>query len=312
MSQLHFLIAAENSGAERLARWLNENSDITVTDSHLFGQFGGLWPGREGKLESQLTWDRMVRAQAKRNSGRFLDLDRASYQRKLMANLIGSIVEFHLKASGDSRLLEKVCPYPGTSRIVFANIRRYCPESTMIRLVRDGRDVLVHHALAWLTRDAQGTDRYSYLIERRPDLELGRFFDDHFIERWALWWSEIVRLGRKLQKIEDPPFLLRYEDLMREPGNGLEQLSSILKFEVPIGAEIRASQFQPRFQGQVLPGWSNFFVRRDGEVFQRVAGDVLEAMNYEVGDRWVDDLPEKLSWPPRCSQGELLEGLPFV
>jgi hypothetical protein len=62
----------------------------------------------------------------------------------------------------------------------------------------------------------------------------------------------------------------------------------------------------------VLPGWSNFFVRRDGEVFQRVAGDVLEAMNYEVGDRWVDDLPEKLSWPPRCSQGELLEGLPFV
>ena len=256
MSQLHFLIAAENSGAERLARWLNENSDITVTDSHLFGQFGGLWPGREGKLESQLTWDRMVRAQAKRNSGRFLDLDRASYQRKLMANLIGSMVEFHLKACGDSRLLEKVCPFPGTSRIVFANIRRYCPESTMIRLVRDGRDVLVHHALAWLTRDAQGTDRYSYLIERRPDLELGRFFDDHFIERWALWWSEIVRLGRKLQKIEDPPFLLRYEDLMREPGNGLEQLSSILKFEVPIGAEIRASQFQPRFQGQVLPGWS--------------------------------------------------------
>ena len=312
MSQLHFLIAAENSGAERLARWLNENSDITVTDSHLFGQFGGLWPGREGKLESQLTWDRMVRAQAKRNSGRFLDLDRASYQRKLMANLIGSIVEFHLKASGDSRLLEKVCPYPGTSRIVFANIRRYCPESTMIRLVRDGRDVLVHHALAWLTRDAQGTDRYSYLIERRPDLELGRFFDDHFIERWALWWSEIVRLGRKLQKIEDPPFLLRYEDLMREPGNGLEQLSSILKFEVPSGAEIRASQFQPRFQGQVVPGWSNFFVRRDGEVFQRVAGDVLEAMNYEVGERWVDDLPEKLSWAPRCSQGELLEGLPFV
>ncbi|MEC8344310.1 MAG: hypothetical protein VXZ63_04145, partial [Planctomycetota bacterium] len=266
----------------------------------------------EGKLESQLTWDRMVRAQAKRNSGRFLDLDRASYQRKLMANLIGSVVEFHLKESGDSRLLEKVCPYPGTSRIVFANIRRYCPESTMIRLVRDGRDVLVHHALAWLTRDAQGTDRYSYLIERRPDLGLGRFFDDHFIERWALWWSEIVRLGRKIQKIEEPPFLLRYEDLMREPGSGLEQLSSILKFEVPIEAEIKASQFQPRFQGQVLPGWSNFFVRRDGEVFQRVAGDVLEAMNYEVGDRWVDDLPEKLSWPPRCSQGELLEGLPFV
>ena len=306
------MIAAENSGAERLARWLNENSDITVTDSHLFGQFGGLWPGREGKLESQLTWDRMVRAQAKRNSGRFIDLDRASYQRKLMADLIGSVVDFHLKASGDSRLLEKVCPYPGTSRIVFANIRRDCPESTMIRLVRDGRDVLVHHALAWLTRDAQGTDRYSYLIERRPDLELGRFFDDHFIERWALWWSEIVRLGRKLQKIEEPPFLLRYEDLMREPGNRLEKLSSILKFEVPIGAEKKASLFQPRFRGQVLPGWSNFFVRRDGEVFHRVAGDVLEAMNYEVGDRWVDDLPEKLSWPPRCSQGELLEGLPFV
>jgi hypothetical protein len=312
MDRLNFLIAAENSGAERLAQWLNESSEILVTDSRFFGQFGGMWPGRDGKLEAEQTWDFVVRNQARRISGRFLDLDRASYQEQLMQELMGLMVDFHLRQSQRKLLLEKVCPFPGTARSVFYNIQKYCPESKVIRLVRDGRDVLVHHAFSWLTKDAQGTDRYSYFVERRPDFALQRFFDDHFIQRWADWWSETARLGRKLQKLDEPQPLIRLEDLLQDFESMSAKLAQHLGHELPSLGENKEHRFMPRFKGQRLTSWSHFFVRRDGQIFQEVAGDVLLALGYEQQSDWFEALPKTLDWPVRERPEDALDGLPQV
>jgi len=312
MAPLNFLIAAENSGAERLAQWLNESSDVLVSDSQFFGQFGGMWPGRDGKLGAEQTWDFVVRNQARRVAGRFLEIDRASYQERLMRELIDLMVDFHLQQGQRKLLLEKVCPFPGTSRTIFYNIRKFCPESKIIRLVRDGRDVLVHHALTWLNKDAQGTDRYSYFVERRPDYVIRRFFDDHFIRRWADWWSETARLGRKLQKLQEPQPLIRLEDLLQDFEFTTATISKQTGIEIPPLFENDETRFLPRFKGQVLPAWSNFFVRRDGEIFQEVAGDVLLALGYERERDWYELLPKQLDWPVRSRTEDSLDGLPEV
>ena len=312
MAPLNFLIAADNSGAERLARWLNESSNILVTDSQFFGQFGGMWPGRDGKLAAEQTWDFVVRNQARRISGRFLEMDRSSYQERLMHQIIDVMVDFHLKQGQRQQLLEKVCPFPGTSRAIFYNIRKYCPEAKIIRLVRDGRDVLVHHAFSWLTRDAQGTDRFSYFVERRPDFVLRRFFDDHFIRRWADWWSETARLGRKLSKLQDPEPLVRLEDLLQNFEPIIATLSNQTGMDFPPLGETDATRFLPRFKRQVLRPWRDFFVRRDGEIFQEVAGDLLQALNYENESDWFESLPKQLDWPIRSRPEDPLNGLPEV
>ena len=45
----------------------------------------------------------------------------------------------------------------------------------------------------------------------------------------------------------------------------------------------------------IVGDWKNYFTRRDGQLFQQIAGDQLCALGYVQDESWIDLLPEQLA-----------------
>jgi protein-tyrosine sulfotransferase len=128
--------------------------------------------------------------------------------RSIFHDLILSFLTPAWQASGKARLAEKT----PSNFLAFNELRLLFPESPLIHIIRDGRDVV--------------TSRVERDLDAEPDTDLVAIAGLR-----ARLWSDAMALRARL--ITDPRFAshyfeLRYEDLVREPRRELTRLFAFL------------------------------------------------------------------------------------
>lgn len=193
-------------------------------------------------------------------------------------------------------------------------IHAYYPDSKVLHIVRDGRDVAVSAMNHWwrLAQDSGQPDfqledeelglRDAYREDREGFIAGGRsIFTEERLRQLATRWAYRIEKAR-----HDGPehfgaryLELRYEDLL---AHSEETVTGILRF---LGAEsrpglvqrcLRVSSFEQassRKQGEedsssffrkgISGDWKAVFNERDREVYEEIAGRQLTEMGYEVG-----------------------------
>ena len=299
--ELHFVISAPRSGSTWLTKSLNQHAEIFATEHRLFGEFCEVWQNNDGTTSPRITFDKYAEAFSVHYFFESLGLDRKSFQDSFVRSFANFLVGFAGRRSGKKVIVDKITPYPGTAELVVQKIRRLFPKSKIIQLVRDGRDVLTSGTFDWLLKDAQGTDRYRYFVDKEAGFELKRFFDDDVIRKWAENWLETIEC------FESSPadVVVSYESMKQDlageldriagavgasPGN-IESLEG-LSFEQMSGRkEGDGSQPTAKARKGVVGDWKSHFTRADGELFDSIAGKQLVSLGYEKDSSWVQGLP---------------------
>lgn len=305
-ARLHFVLSAPRSGSTWLATALNHHPQVFATEHRLFGEFFEVWRNPNGTSSPRITLDAYVRAMAGHYFHGAMGMDHGEFFRELLPTLIDSLVEFGLKRSGKSIIVDKITPYPGTSDRVVQRIRQFVPSAKVILLTRDGRDVVTSGVFDWIHREDATSPRHRLFAQGQSGMRLERFFDDQTLAEWARLWMETIQTGRE-RKIDGH---VTYEQMQTDHPSALQQLFSILgvdeglaianqcaeasTFQAMTGRESGAEQPLAKARKGIVGDWKNYFTRRDGQLFWEIAGEAMQYAGYERDDRWVRALPETL------------------
>lgn len=306
---MHFIISAPRSGSTWLAKALNGHPDVFATENRLFGEFCEIWPNSDGSMSPRITFDEFLKQFSTYFMFDEIPLKRRQFIERFQRGFISFLSNFCQRQTGKRLIVDKITPYLNSTSLVLDRILQYFPDSRTIQLIRDGRDVVTSGTFDWILKDAQGTDRFSFFVERRPGLHMKRFFDDKVLERWARLWKEpIVEFGR----IENG-LIIRYESMKKNQGKVLQEVFDFLGCQwtpdVIRQCQERAtfqkmSGRQPGDDGQPLAkarkgiagDWKNYFTRRDGQLFDEIAGDLLVQLGYAENCDWWKSLPDELDY----------------
>ena len=306
-SNLHFVISAPRSGSTWLTTALNHHPEIFATEHRLFGRFCEVWKNNDGSTAPRITFDSYAQAFAMHYFFDFLELDRAGFLKEFQIGFANFLVDFARQRSDKRIVVDKITPYPGTADIVVSQIKKLFPNSKIIQLIRDGRDVLTSGTFDWLLKDSDGTARHDFFVKQKSGMTLRRFFDDEVLEKWALNWRETIDAGG------DSPGQTRltYERMKTDLSGELSKLlTAIAAVDSPeilrhcVG-EVTFEKMTGRAAGQAEPtakarkgiagDWKNYFTRADGELFDELAGAQLIRMGYETNREWIRRLPKELT-----------------
>jgi hypothetical protein len=187
--------------------------------------------------------------------------------------VIGAIFDRYFVSRGgtaDNMLLEKT---PGHIAYARQILRRF-PDARLVEVLRDGRDVCVSMQMQALT------------LSWPPDSRRAQINT----------WARAARRGLALRsdaELADRVHLVRYEDLKRDPGFEIARLFDFVRLDATPAfvAEVAdASDFRHHRttgagmhtrRGEV-GDWRNHFSAADEELFRELAGDVFEAVGYEL------------------------------
>ena len=304
---IHFILSSPRSGTRWLNQALNQHPAIFATENRLFGNFCDLWPASDGTLRPRITFDHYARA----FSGHFeyaeLGMNRNQFLRSFQRFFYRNLIRYSLSHCEKKVMIDKITPYHGTSEKVLDSIKQFFPEASLVQLVRDGRDVATSGGFDWLLKDAQGTDRYAFFVEHRPNIVLRRFFDDELLRVWAKYWVEPIAA---LQNCDVPRVVVRYEEMKVNQAQVIQRICDHLKIEcTPAQAELcsqntsfekmtgrkpgDADQLSKARKG-IVGDWRSYFTRRDGSLFQELTGNKLIELGYETDQKWFESLPETL------------------
>jgi hypothetical protein len=192
------------------------------------------------------------------------------------ADVVAAPFQAYAKCHGKSRWGDKTPIYV----LSIPAIAGLFPDAKFVHLIRDGRDVAL-----------------SYLGMPRFD---GRIL--HAAWRWRDWVTAGVRSGSGLgaeRYIE-----VRYEELVEQPETELRRLCTYLGMEFDermlsfyLDADVRLQappEMVPFHRNTLMPShrsardWRVQMTPPDVEVFEAVAGELLEQLGYE---RWVQHVP---------------------
>ncbi len=307
--EIHFVISAPRSGSTWLTNALNEHSEIFATEHRLFGDFCEIWNDNNGSSSPRITFDKYAKAFSVHYFFEKMGMDRNQFMDVFERSFVNFLVSFAQNRTNKRIVVDKITPYPGTSALVVERIRKLFPESKIVQLVRDGRDVLTSGTYDWLLKDAHGSPRYAYFVEKRP-IVLKRFFDDAVIKKWAENWKETI------DAFQQPPADARisYEAMKSDLVGQLKIVFETVGTNdggtnyAAADAAAQATQFQGvtgRSEGDassptakarkgITGDWKSHFTRRDGLLFHEIAGDTLIEMKYEKDDSWIFQLPDEL------------------
>jgi hypothetical protein len=155
------------------------------------------------------------------------------------------------------------------------------PEARIIHLIRDGRNVALS-TLEWARHD-KGPGRF-------------QLWHEDPVGVCALWWRWQVTSGRRDGTLlgSDRYYEVRYEDLVHQPERVLQDLSSFLG--LPFAAQMLKfyegkTRTKPGISAKKAwlpptPGlreWQTQMAARDVELFEALAGDLLNELGYEQG-----------------------------
>ena len=329
---LNFVISAPRSGSTWLATALNHHPEIFATEHRLLGEFCELWPNNNGSFSPRLTFDSYAEAFSVHYFHSFLSLDRNAFVEQFQQSFAQFIVDFALQRCDKSVVVDKVTPYAGTAELVLEKISRLFPDSKVIELVRDGRDVVTSGTFDWMLKDGRETDRYEFFMnpKRGKVKMLDRFFDDDVLRKWTEHWLEVApslmarhQTVSTMETANSPTWtngessdskvcsmVIRYEQMQADMPAALRQVFEFLgvsadkslcancaantTFEKMAGRPAGQANPSAKARKGIVGDWQNYFTRRDGQLFDELAGQKLVELGYAVDHQWWTRLPEKL------------------
>jgi len=305
---IHFVISAPRSGSTWLSTALNHHPEIFATEHRLFGEFCEVWNNNDGTTSPRITFDKYAEAFAVHYFHEAMGLDHAEFVQAFQRSFVNFIVGFGARRTDKKIIIDKITPYPGTSEMVVAKIRSMFPDSKIIQLVRDGRDVLTSGTYDWILKDAQGTARHQFVVEQKRK-SLKRFFDDDVIEKWAENWKETLlpfdaqpaeaQVSYESMKQNFTKTLKEIYSAVGAAGDDAiaEQAEAATRFEKMTGREAGDSAAPTAKARKGIAGdWKRHFTFRDGRIFHQIAGEQLLQYGYESDQYWFKELPKTLDW----------------
>jgi hypothetical protein len=308
MTPIHFVFSAPRSGSTWLAKALNHHPEIFATEHRLFGQFCEIWPNNDGTHSPRITFDSYAEAMGMHYLFSDMGMSRPEFLEAFQKSYINFLAGFGTRRSGKSMVVDKVTPYLGTCELALNQVQLLMPESKMILLMRDGRDVLTSGTFDWLQRESGESERHQYLVAKTLKAPPKRFFDDEVIQQWAEHWREVAFFGAK----SNPAGVISYEQMKSDHALELQKLFRMLEvdaeislaqncaeattFEKTTGRAAGDQRSMAKARKGIAGDWKNFFTQTDGRLFCQIAGEELVKFGYESNNDWVDDLPEVLSW----------------
>lgn len=304
--EIHFIVSAPRSGSTWLTTALNQHPEIFATEHRLFGEFCEVWKNNDGTTSPRITFDKYARAFSGHYFFDAMGMDRAEFLTAFEKSFVNFLVGFATRRTDKKFVIDKITPYPGTAKLVVHKIRKLFPESKIIQLVRDGRDVLTSGTYDWLLKDAEGTDRYRYHVAKEEGFELKRFFDEAVIHKWAENWRETVDVFQERKADAQVRYESMKENLPKEINRivsaigadpaGVEAASQKVSFEQMTGRkEGDASVPTAKARKGIVGDWKAHFTKEDGAIFDSVSGQQLVALDYEADRSWIESLPETLN-----------------
>jgi hypothetical protein len=166
--------------------------------------------------------------------------------------------------------------------------------------------VAVSGAFDWLQREPAGSPRRVFYVERVAGARLTRFFDDELLTTWCRYWTEPADAFG----LAPPDLTVHYEAMTRDQAGELirlfgllgveagravaEQCAAAASFRAMTGRNPGEEQSLAKARKGIAGDWRNYFTRRDGQLFQELAGPHLVRLGYEADDRWIGGLTEQL------------------
>ena len=314
-----FIIASPRSGTTWLNTALNIHPEIYATENRLFGNYTDFVLDNNGKSAPRLrvTLDKYVKSILLHYNTR--DLKGKKLDEKLTRKLLEAIHEFNIVYSNKKIIIDKITPYVGTAQFVLNQITKYFPNSKIIYLIRDGRDVLTSGVFHWFDKkliDAplnleKKIRKEIILLGKKSEL-LNRFFFDSEIEEWGKIWAEPIATINKAKRVHKI-HIIKYEEMLSKQKNVLDGIFKFLNVKSStkiISNCVNESTFKKMKSSSPLQNqfnatahirkgihgdWVNYFTKKDGELFLKYTGSTLIKNGYEKNDNWVVNLPDTIN-----------------
>jgi hypothetical protein len=191
------------------------------------------------------------------------------------ARFVSSLFDLYGRARGKALVGDKTPEFVRDIRV----LHRLWPGTRFVHLVRDGRDVCL---------SANGWERKAARLR-----ELFPTWAEDPVTTAALWWDRNVRKGRAAGRAlgASSYYELRYESLVRDPGNEVERLCTFLGLPYDEGM-LRFHEGRTRSEGGLSPkkawlpitaglrDWRSQMTAADLERFEAAAGDLLDELSY--------------------------------
>lgn len=308
MTPFHFVFSAPRSGSTWLAKALNHHPEVFATEHRLFGDFCEIWPNNDGTQSPRITFDAYAKALGVHYLFEDMGMNRADFLDAFQRSYVNFLGSFATRRTGKSVVVDKVTPYLGTCQLALDRVRDLLPDSKIMLLMRDGRDVLTSGTFDWLQREPKDSVRYRYFVSHEHVEQPTRFFDDDVIKQWAEHWREVAQCVSQV----DNCGVLYYEKMKQDHASHLQELFQMLDvnselviakqcaeattFEKTTGRSAGDQRHNAKARKGISGDWKNFFTRTDGELFRQIAGEQLIEFGYEKDHQWVEQLPDELTW----------------
>lgn len=297
-----FVVGCPRSGTTLLQRMLDHHPQLAVAnDTHFIP--AGL-EGASGDIDPPLTPRRVDRVRRSRFLG-WLGLPDSAFEAAAAAaqtygEFVSALYVEYGRRRGKPLAGEKTPDYCERLPALHALF----PWVKTIHIVRDGRDVALS-TLEW-ARTNRGPGRF-------------RLWPDHPVAVCALWWRSKVSVGRRDGRAlgADRYIEVRYEDLVRDSEANLRRIAEFL--ELPFSpamlayhvGKVRRSNGLSAKEAWLPPTpklreWRTQMPKRDVELFEALAGDLLTDLGYERSfERIAPDVAEEASHCERWWQAEM-------
>ena len=302
-----FIVGHGRSGTTWLERTLNTHPEVLCKGSGMF--FGRdlnllesqrTLPGALESCENLKVWHDM---RPNYWSERSFEQDLPGYVKALADHVLGTELERSGKKIVGDRTPHHVS--------FLEEVHELYPDSKIIHIIRDGRDVAVSnlHAFWQNARDRGGPmdldpeilrKRDAYLSDREAFISGSEsIFTESQIVQLAKTWNWMVSRGRRQGRelFGDHYIEVRYESLLQDSSSELERLFEFLG--VKRGREVvewvaeenhfervtgrpRGQEDSGSFNRKGIAGdWKEVFTKRDNQVFEEEAGSLLAELGYE-------------------------------
>jgi hypothetical protein len=291
-SGLTWILGSSRSGSTWLLRMLSEIEEVAGIDDPHLGHHLGPWRpislawAAAGEEAPELRTLRQVKEE---KPSYFFNERYADAWRPALRNLIEArfLAEARDQCGEDLRAV--VVKEPGSQEADL--LLSLFPESRLIFLLRDGRDVVD----SWI--DAYRDGSWAIGEGAFGASEDGR----EALVRWqASVWAYRTAAVREAYERHDPSrrVLVRYEDLLADPAGQLERICALIGIDCDAHAsalrsivdEHRFSALPARLRGSGLreraaqPGaWRRNLSGSEQEAMHRIMGPELERAGYEIG-----------------------------
>jgi hypothetical protein len=308
-----FVVGHGRSGTTWSERLLNSHPEVLCKGSGMFfGRNRSLFetqrtlPVALANCEGLKTWHDM---QPNYWSDRSLEEDLPGMVRAIADHIMGT----ELERSG-KKIVGDRTPHHVTC---MDEIREFYPDSKVIHVIRDGRDVAISnlHAFWNSARDRGGPvdlepeeiERLdAYLKDRDAFLASGEsIFSEARLNRLSTGWKNVVSKGRRDgERLFGGNYIeIRYENLLDDPQPELERLFGFLGVgAVPSMIEriVEENRFEKRSSGRrrgeeditsffrkgIKGDWEKVYNDRDRRIFKENTGELLVLLGYEDDLKW--------------------------